>query len=1759
MQPAAMLAVVVKAQGIASTNAQLKSVQANLQKVDAEGIAAGKSMQKSGAMMTSAGKKMTKAVTLPILAIGAASADMALNFGRDMNLIQTQAGASAKETAYLKKEVLGLAGATKFGPDELAKALFRVRSAGFKGAKGLAIMREGANLATLGNSDLEMTTKALTGAAKSLGLEGGKAFKHLAAEMNATVGTGDMRMEELQSALSTGVLPAFVAAGLGMRDYASALTVMTDRNVPAQIASTRLRTAVTMLVPHTKKAEEALGGIGIKSEALANIMRKQGLPQAIAYLAEHLDKLSANKANRVQIEAFGGAKSSATIEMLVQNYEELFEKEKLVGKGIGKYNSEIAAAERNPLVQLQKAWSGIEGDLIKIGEVVLPIVVPALLHTATAIGDVIDKFKTLNPHTQKTIVYIALLVAAIGPLLRIWGFLTTQAGALMIMLSKLGGTYTADAAAATEAAAANAELAASLTGVAGAQKELLIANASGTVTSTVPIAASTAASGAGVAEGAGLGVAAKSAAGSFAAGLGRMLPGALAIVGIGNIVASAVQGNQKAAIYKAGGAAAGALVGGIVGGVPGAMAGSGIGSIMGGLLESLISGKKLSPIQEQIQRQANHAADAIRNQRDAVKGLHQAENNMSAANKRHHESTEHVTMAHKHLNEAIHKFGPASEPARRAMHELTILEHRNALAAKGVEHAHRLSGHQLKLYRHETMEAVHAEKARLPAIDADIKHLNKKVTQEEKAGHEGKNYWKLMHEVTGKEKIDGKIRANIQKEIAEAAKVSGQKFADSLRHISTDQASLGKHFHGIVIGAHHVRDSMEEYATRGALANKHFAASAYKGQELFREDARKISEASGIAADRIEHRLAKALVKMGVSAVQFGVKDGKTGKAGAIEHKQHKQTGGMVVPGNTVGDKVAMTAMVEPHEIVHVLNSRASRDMRKLGALESINHNRPRFQKGGTMSGGVWRGISSAGVHPGAREAAEAVMAHFSGLEATSTTGGTHASGSYHYLGEAVDVGGGSRAEEFAAAEWIKKSGLFRSLVEGIHNPNLSVSAGKMVPPSFYSEVWADHLTHIHLAVAGAVGEFMGAAMAQPNLLSDLEITGPDGGFKSLAQGAANKQTDAANKYLKAHAPKGGKGGGGGALPGVSLKGVSGSVAAQAAQIVKRTHAEYIPTLALFEALWAESSMGASAPGNVLQGLGTGGAPIMDAASEISGFLTGHPTWTGTSAIGAHRSNPELPANAIAQLVQASGVGEGNEGRANYLQQKGAALATMRQFGLFTGGAGASTSMLMKKGGKEPSFTKSIKQILKGVKGNKHPAKYKGALKKLARHIEGVGLDPKRLDQMNNVSKDAEKFAEYAGNASSLTTQDEEGNSIQGIFQHRTEGEWLNDQLNSLMTLRREVIKAHGVIEKNYIPQVHKLLLGSRHRLREVEAAIRKAEQEKKDLEKKITEINKSQNETQHKIEKEINTMEHSIAEARRQPSPKGKAAKKAQQDRINTMEAQLEAKKVALSHSGAGSTAEIKKIHEEIKKIEKDQSARGRVQNALSGSIIPAFETKQTSLTETMAGLFGEGGEVKKKSFMGLQQIQGLGGSLQTIQGIPPIGTLGGEVLTVQARLQQIGEEAKKTPQPAGPSESAEEIASLEHENAEVWRKRNLVSESALKVLRQFPSVQAIAAAPFAGSFAKGGVMMAEVGEKGREVIAAPQGSRVVSKTDVDRSLRGGAPDFNFEEVHFHEAEGKVTGRVNGREFEKDVKDVTRKEAKGAAKPSPGSKRRRK
>lgn len=136
------------------------------------------------------------------------------------------------------------------------------------------------------------------------------------------------------------------------------------------------------------------------------------------------------------------------------------------------------------------------------------------------------------------------------------------------------------------------------------------------------------------------------------------------------------------------------------------------------------------------------------------------------------------------------------------------------------------------------------------------------------------------------------------------------------------------------------------------------------------------------------------------------------------------------------------------------------------------------------------------------------------GLSTTSTTGGTHAPGSYHYQGLAADVSGSASAMA-KASEWIKSSGAYHSLLEGIHNPNLAVKDGKIFSGAGpFGGVWGNHADHIHVALRALGAITGGGSVTGAPATIKAPRSGLPGALGHIVQGALNTATKGANARI---------------------------------------------------------------------------------------------------------------------------------------------------------------------------------------------------------------------------------------------------------------------------------------------------------------------------------------------------------------------------------------------------------------------------------------------------------------------------------------------------------------------------------------------------------------------------------------------------------------------------------------------------------------------
>jgi len=347
-------------------------------------------------------------------AAGGIAVDMGIKFQSAMELIHTQAGASQAEVQAMSKAVLQLAGTVPYGPAALSAALYHLESIGLRGKAALDALTVAAKGAATGGANLEDVTNALAAAMVSH-INGVQNLNQAMGILNAIVGSGNMRMQDLAAAMSSGMLPAAKAAGLSITDVGAALATLTDAGVPAQEAATRLRMTFSLLSAPTKQATTELASIGMSQLQLAQDMREHGLIYALQDLETHLTRtgLSAEAQGEVIARSFGGGKSSATIITLLENLDRMRTKFQLITDGANSFGADWKAAQATAAVSFGKMLSSLEAMGIELGDQLMPVATKVF----RAVSSVASAFGKLPPGTIKLIADAILgLTAALVPL-----------------------------------------------------------------------------------------------------------------------------------------------------------------------------------------------------------------------------------------------------------------------------------------------------------------------------------------------------------------------------------------------------------------------------------------------------------------------------------------------------------------------------------------------------------------------------------------------------------------------------------------------------------------------------------------------------------------------------------------------------------------------------------------------------------------------------------------------------------------------------------------------------------------------------------------------------------------------------------------------------------------------------------------------------------------------------------------------------------------------------------------------------------------------------------------------------------------------------------------------------------------------------------------------------------------------------------------------------------------------------------------------
>jgi len=335
--------------------------------VDSGAVAAGRA---------SGSHSKLKEVMLGAGVAAAYSIDKAMKFQSQMLLLHTQAGVSVKDTQAMSQGALKISTQTGQSLGDVAESAYHVASnmasMGTSVPRMLEATKVDAEGASVGHANMVDVTNALTAAIAS-GIPGVKDYQQAMGALNATVGAGDMSMQDLSEAFGTGMVASVKGYGLSLKDVGAGLAVFGDNNIRGAKAGTDMRMAVQSLAVPASSAKKELASLGLTTNSLAKDMQSGGLLKALDDLSGKFKAhgITAKNEGQVITDLFG-KKAGVGLSLLLEQMDRLKSKYPDITEGANKFNAAWKATQATPQQKWKELTAGLQASAAGFGTELLP-------------------------------------------------------------------------------------------------------------------------------------------------------------------------------------------------------------------------------------------------------------------------------------------------------------------------------------------------------------------------------------------------------------------------------------------------------------------------------------------------------------------------------------------------------------------------------------------------------------------------------------------------------------------------------------------------------------------------------------------------------------------------------------------------------------------------------------------------------------------------------------------------------------------------------------------------------------------------------------------------------------------------------------------------------------------------------------------------------------------------------------------------------------------------------------------------------------------------------------------------------------------------------------------------------------------------------------------------------------------------------------------------------------------------------------------
>ena len=408
---------------IINTENKLKQLQLQASKW----TQAGDSLEAFGTKVTNISSKidklgstLTTSLTLPVLAIGTAAVTTGNDFEAQMSRVQAIAGATKDELKQLTDQAIDLGASTSFSASEVAEGMENLASAGFTTQEIMEAMPGLLDLAASSGADLATASEIAASAIRGFGLEASTSA-HVADVFAEASARTNAQVEDMGYAMKY-IAPVANTMGLKIEEVAAAIGIMSDAGIKGEQAGTTLRGALVRLTKPTDKMVDVMDELGLSF--YDNQGKMKSLTEIISMLQSATKGLTEEQQQYALTTLFGTESLSGMVALINRGSGELSDMTKSFE------NCDGAAQDMadTMLDNTKGAFESLSGSLESAGIAIQQALAPSIRELAEWIQDLVDDFNDLSDEEKENVIKTALLVAAIGPAVKILGTLGSGIG-----------------------------------------------------------------------------------------------------------------------------------------------------------------------------------------------------------------------------------------------------------------------------------------------------------------------------------------------------------------------------------------------------------------------------------------------------------------------------------------------------------------------------------------------------------------------------------------------------------------------------------------------------------------------------------------------------------------------------------------------------------------------------------------------------------------------------------------------------------------------------------------------------------------------------------------------------------------------------------------------------------------------------------------------------------------------------------------------------------------------------------------------------------------------------------------------------------------------------------------------------------------------------------------------------------------------------------------------------------------------------------